>query len=89
MCAVLAAGYHPPASAQLANPESRRGTNYDPPPPPKPVEAPRPPAPDAATPSISIPELDWTDKNTWLKLALLVGSVTLALRAFRQMKDGD
>ncbi len=85
--AVLAVGCQSSASAQAANPDSRRGTNYDPPPQPKPTREPPPPAPEADTPSISIQELDWTDKNTWLKMALLVGSILLARRAFRQMKD--
>lgn len=87
--AVLAVGCQVSASAQPAVPDSPRGTNYDPPPPPRPREAPPEPAPIADTPTFSFQDLDWTDKNTWLKMALLVGSIVLARRAFRQMKDDD
>ena len=84
--AVFVTGRQPYASAQSGNPEERRGSNYDPPPPPLRVK-PEPPPPEAARPLFAIQELDWTDKATWLKLALLIGSIALARRAFRQMKD--
>ena len=38
---------------------------------------------------IPIEDVDWSDKGTWVKLALLVGAVVLALRSFRQMKEED
>ena len=64
------------------------GSNYDPPPRPKPQ--PPPPAEPAKPAAEEKPyfstDLDWSDTRTYLKLALLVGSVLLALRAFRQMR---
>ncbi len=66
-----------------------QGSNYDPPlrsapkPPPPPTQV------QADRPLLEIQELDWADKSTWLKAALLVGSLLLVLRAFRQMKHND
>lgn len=66
-----------------------RGTNYDPPPMPKPKEqgAIEQPKPAAEKPFIEIPPIDFGARETWIKFTLLVGSVLLALRAFRDMKD--
>lgn len=78
----------PSARAQSSVPDQRRGSNYDPPPVPKREYPPAPPEdPDAGKPLFALQELDWTDKETWLKMALLVGSIVLARRAFRQMKE--
>lgn len=66
-----------------------KGTNFDPPPktakrkvdPPPRVAQPEPPLFD-------MEPIDWGAKETWVKLALLIGSLVLARRAFHQMR-GD
>ena len=81
-------GLQLPASAQDTQgppPDATRGSNYDPPRAPRPKPADVAPAPEPG-PLFALQELDWKDKFTWVKFALLVGSVLLALRAFRQMK---
>ena len=70
--AFLAPGLQPHAARQ-GNPRAGE--------PPLPVE------PNADKPLIAIPELDWSDKSTWIKFALFVGSIVLAKRAFRQMQE--
>lgn len=86
--AVFALGPSPSAIAQPANPSQRQGTNYDPPPPVRRQPLPPPPVePEADKPLVQLQKLDWTDRDTWVKMALLVGSVLLARRAFREMKD--
>lgn len=62
-----------------------RGTNYDPPVvrPRKEVPPPPPPPPE---PLIPLNRIDFEKPETWVKTALLMGSIGLALRAFRQMK---
>ena len=69
--------------------EEHKGSNYDPPPKAavKKEELPPPPPPEEP-PIFQLPSIDWGDKNTYLKIALLVGSILLARRAFRQMR-GD
>ncbi|WP_321473230.1 hypothetical protein [uncultured Paludibaculum sp.] len=62
-----------------------RGTNYDPPPVPQHKEQP-PPPPPPEEPIFSLSDIDMNKSQTWVKMALLLGSVGLALRAFRQMK---
>ena len=86
----LAICFTPTACAQTATPGGQRGTNYDPPPQPQPKYDPPPPAdPEASKPQFAFQELDWSDKDTWIKFALFVGSIVLARRAFRQMKEED
>lgn len=82
----------PPSSPPpgLRTDAPHRGTNYDPPPMPKPkaaeqAEQPAPPQP--IKPFLEIPEVDWGTRETWVKLALLVGSLLMAVRAFRDMTD--
>ena len=80
----------PPSSPPpgLRTDAPHRGTNYDPPPMPKPKateQTEQPPAP--VKPFFAIPEVDWGTRETWVKLALLVGSVLMAVRAFRDMTD--
>jgi len=68
--------------------EPQRGTNYDPPPPPKSIQ-PAAEKPPAGPPPSFFEEIDWNDKANWLKAALVLGAVLLALRTFRQMKQDD
>lgn len=82
----------PPASPPpgLRTDAPHRGTNYDPPPLPDPkaseqAEQPAPPPPEK--PLFEIPEVDWGARETWVKLALLAGSILMAFRAFRDMTD--
>lgn len=80
----------PAACAQTGTPVGQRGTNYDPPPPPTPKRAPPPEVePDAGLPQLELQKPDWSDKATWIKFALFIGSIVLARRAFRQMKEPD
>jgi len=74
----------------LAQPAAPQGSNYDPPPPPTRKTAPiQPPVePEPEQPFFQLDKIDWSDKSTYVKVALLVGSVILARRAFREMK-GD
>ncbi|MBI5281167.1 MAG: hypothetical protein HY858_05740 [Candidatus Solibacter usitatus] len=66
-----------------------KGTNFDPPPKSaKRVEDPPPPAAEPERPFFELETIDWGAKETWVKLALLLGSLVLARRAFLQMK-GD
>ncbi|MGJ5820546.1 hypothetical protein [Paludibaculum fermentans] len=64
-----------------------QGTNYDPPIVARPKE-PAPPPPPPEEPVFGFQEIDLDKSDTWVKMALLMGSIVLALRAFRQMK-GD
>jgi len=74
--------------ALAAQPGETRPSNLEPPPPKRPqVQTTNQTPPPPPEPLIQLPELNWSDKNTYLKLALLVGSVLLARRAFRQMTD--
>jgi len=54
---------------------------------PRPGEPPLPVDPNADKPLIPLQDLDWSDKSTWIKFALFVGSIVLAKRAFRQMQE--
>jgi hypothetical protein len=86
----LALGFIPTAWAQTDTPGGQRGTNYDPPPPPQPKHDPPPTVdPEAGKPWFELQKLDWSDTATWVKFALFVGSIVLARRAFRQMKEVD
>ncbi len=65
-----------------------RGTNYDPPIVARPKEPAPPPPPPPEEPLFSLKDIDLDKSDTWVKMALLMGSIVLALRAFRQMR-GD
>lgn len=86
LVSALILGCQPRAYAQSTPPDEQRGSNYDPPPP---VKLKTEPAarPEADKPFMAMQEVDWASRDTWVKLALLVGSIVLARRAFRQMKD--
>lgn len=79
----------PPSSPPpgLRTDAPHRGTNYDPPPMPKPKVEKVPAAPPPEQPLLQLPPVDWGTRETWVKLALLVGSILLAVRAFRDMTD--
>lgn len=62
-----------------------RGTNYDPPVAQRRDEQPAPP-PKPEEPVFEFQSIDFNKRETWVKMALLIGSVVLALRAFRQMR---
>jgi hypothetical protein len=68
-----------------------QGTNYDPPPVPRPEAKPTPPIPEEPEepekPLFDLPNIDWGARDTWVKLALLAGSIALARRAFNDMSD--
>ncbi len=66
---------------------SSQGSNYDPAPRRAPqTVAPAPPV-EPEKPFELFNKLDWARKETWVKTALLLGSLLLALRAFRQLRD--
>lgn len=50
-------------------------------------QAEQPPPPPSEKPFFEIPEVNWGARETWVKLALLVGSFLMAVRAFRDMTD--
>jgi hypothetical protein len=85
----------PTAPFVLAQPPSpvdqpHKGTNFDPPPATTHAPEPPPPVPEAAEPPIfGFEKIDWEAKETWIKMALLIGSLVLARRAFRQMKGEE
>ncbi|MCL4843127.1 MAG: hypothetical protein KJZ79_14865 [Bryobacteraceae bacterium] len=70
---------------------AQSGSNYDPPPrgyydapPPPPIPDP-PPAPPPEPPFWR--QIDYADPANLVKIALLLGSVIIARRAFHEMKD--
>ncbi|MBN9657428.1 MAG: hypothetical protein J0H49_04580 [Acidobacteria bacterium] len=63
-----------------------QGTNYDPPIVARPKDPAPPPPPPPEEPIFSFKDIDFDKSDTWVKMALLMGSIILALRAFRQMK---
>lgn len=66
---------------------SQHGTNYDPPPMPKAKVEKVEVRPPVEKPIFEWPEVDWGARHTWVKLALLVGSILMARRAFKDMTD--
>ncbi|QOY86969.1 hypothetical protein [Paludibaculum fermentans] len=72
---------------QSPNP-APHGTNYDPPIVARPKDPAPPPPPPPEEPLFSLQDIDLDKSDTWVKMALLMGSIVLALRAFRQMR-GD
>ncbi len=68
---------------------SGQGTNYEPPSTvePQALVKEQPPPPEEPNPYLQLPPVDWGARETWVKLALLVGSVLLARRAFTDMTD--
>ncbi len=40
-------------------------------------------------PSFQFTMPDWSDRKTWVKVALLMGAVVLVKMSFRKMKDDD
>jgi hypothetical protein len=88
--ALLAGPAAPFAPAQPPGPvdQPHKGTNFDP--PPVTTHAPEPPPPVPEEPPIfEFEKINWDAKETWIKMALLVGSLVLARRAFRQMKGEE
>lgn len=90
LIALLATGLAAQEAATPPGPQGdgqHRGTNFDAPPLPKPKgqtqsqNEQRPPEKSL----FDIPDVDWGARETWVKLALLVGSVLLAVRAFNDM----
>jgi hypothetical protein len=66
---------------------SAHGTNYDPPPMPKPKDEKIPYKTPEEKPVFEWPAIDWGARDTWIKVALLVGSVLMARRAFKDMTE--
>lgn len=63
----------------------QEGSNLDPPPPPVKYEEPEPEAPPPPEPPFWR-RIDYSDPANLIKIALLLGSIVLALRAFREME---
>lgn len=82
LAVVLSGGLYPQ--------EEHKGSNYDPAPKAKARREDPPPAPPPSqeAPAFQLPAIDWNDKTTYVKIALLVGSILLARRAFKQMRSG-
>lgn len=64
----------------------QQGSNLDPPPPPVKYEEPEPEAPPAPPAAPFWRQVDFSDPANLIKLALLLGSIVLARRAFREMQ---
>ncbi|GEM_PF-5565265 len=87
LSAWISCAFAQPSTDPLGGPQPGRGTNYDPPPPPKkPKPEPEPKPVEVEKPIFEFAHIDWEAKETWVKVALLVGSIILARRAFNQMK---
>jgi hypothetical protein len=64
----------------------QQGSNLDPPPPPVIYEEPEPETPAAPPEAPFWRRIDYSDPANLMKIALLLGSVLLARRAFREMQ---
>ncbi|MBI4893118.1 MAG: hypothetical protein HY821_21015 [Acidobacteria bacterium] len=90
LAVTLVALMGPESRLSAQQPAQGQGTNYEPPSsisPESHVETAPPPPPEEPNPLLQLPPIDWGSQETWVKLALLVGSVLLARRAFTDMTD--
>lgn len=64
----------------------QQGSNLDPPPPPMTYEEPAPAIAPAPPEAPFWRQIDFSDPTNLIKVALLLGSILLARRAFREMQ---
>ncbi len=80
LAAVVACGF----PAGICAPQ---GSNLDPPPVYEPQEAEAPPPKQAPPEQPFWSRIDYTDPSNLVKIALLVGSVLIARRVFKEMRE--